>query len=69
MYLRGYEYRDWNTCKCLLDGIYDVEDGTAEGRSQLKKKMAFHLLEMATVLEDLCPFRQKKNAVMVKCSI
>ena len=39
--------------------MYDVEDDVAEGRSQLKEKMAFHFLEVVTVL-DLSPFRQKK---------
>lgn len=44
--------------KCL-DGMHDVEDGVTEGRSQLKEKMAFHLLEVVTVLEDLWHVRQK----------
>lgn len=42
-----------------LNGIHDVEDGVTEGRPQLKKKMAFNLSEVVTVLKDLYPFRQK----------
>jgi len=36
----------------------------ARGRSQLKEKMAFHFLEVVTVLEDLGPFRHQ-NTVRV----
>lgn len=57
---QGLEYKP----KCL-----DVEDGVEDRRSQLKEKTAFHLSEVVTVLEDLCPSRQKKNYSDGKCSI
>lgn len=53
-WIQGVEYKP----KCL-DGMHDVEDDVTEGRSQLKEKMAFHLLEVVTVLEDRRRFRQK----------